>query len=306
MNNSVSIGLWFVAGLALLPLIWSVFRILTLTVDEESAVILNRFGKTFRILREPGFTFLPERILPWVTTHTVSLKRDFRHYDEIHVNDCRGTTIVIDVWIEFRVVSPEKSLFHIENWEGSLQSLLTNSTTSILGTFEFQQILSNRSELGSMLKADIADETARWGLEINLVFISKLSLLADVSEQLFNTVAARLEKAKSDIEEVGRLEALTLEAETSAKVSALVAEAKGQHALGVSRVYKKLSQHPDVFKGYKQLYALSVLKPQRTVLFQGFGTEEFSAIEAAMTVPIGEVSAPVMQHKANGFESNMQ
>lgn len=285
MNTQLLMFAAFVSGLALIPLMIRLVRSVSFNVEDETAVVVSSFGKMVGMVREPGFHFWPAKILPWTKVRELSLKRDFRTYESIHVNDCRGTTVVIDLWIEFRIVNPEKALFQIEDWERALQSLLTNSTTSILGTFEFNQILSNRSELSQTLKKDISDETSRWGLEIDLVFISKLSLLPDVSQQLFDTVAARLEKATADIEELGRLEAATLEAETAAKISGLVAEAKGQYALGVGRAYQRLSKNHELFAAYRELYDLSLMKPHRTIAFQGFGEQELSAIEAAMTIP---------------------
>ncbi len=278
----------FACGLLLVPVLIALAKAMTLTVEDETALIVSRFGRMVKLIRKPGLHFWPEKILPWSQVRELSLKRDFRTYESIHVNDCRGTSVVIDLWLEFRIANPEKAIFQVEDWERALQSLLTNSTTSILGTFEFSQILSNRIELSQTLKEDICAETSRWGLEIDLVFISKLSLLPDVSQQLFDTVAARLEKATADIEELGRLEAATLEAETASKISSLVAEARGQYALGVGRAYHRLAKNGELFNAYQELYDLSVVKPQRTVAFHGFANQELSAAEAAMTIPLME------------------
>ncbi len=291
-------------GLSILPFIRLLVHWCSVEVEDETAVILTRFGKLIRTIREPGLHFWFEKILPWSKAYSVSLKRDYRQYEQIHVNDCRGTTIIIDLWIEFSIRSPEKALFQVENWEKSLQSILTCSATSILGTFEFSKILSNRSELGRTLKDDIKTEISRWGLEIDLVFISKLSLLPDVSQQLFDAVAARLEKAKADIEEAGRLEAQLLEAETLAKVAALEAEAKGQYSLSIGRAYGKLSSNQQILSAYQELYELSLMKPQRTIAFQGFTNHELTAMEAAMVMATKEEN--LRENYAMGFSQQKQ
>src|SRR5688572_12880969 len=119
-------GLAFIVGLAFLPCFSLLFKMFTIEVEDETAVILSRFGKLLRTVREPGLHFWPEKILPWTKATSISIKRNFRHYEEINVNDRRGTTVIIDLWIEFSVVSPEKVLFQVENSERALQSLLTN------------------------------------------------------------------------------------------------------------------------------------------------------------------------------------
>ncbi|KAB8033165.1 SPFH domain-containing protein [Fluviispira multicolorata] len=306
MNHDfLQLILGIISGSIIIPLIILISRSFYIQVENETNVLLCRFGKLIKIYQEPGIHLCFEKILPTTQTIVVSLKKDFRRFEEIHVNDCRGTTIIIDLWIEFKILYPEKAVFQVENLEKSLQSILTSTATSILGTFEFKQILSNRNALNQKLKDEIKNETLRWGIVIDLIFISKLSLLPEVSQQLFDAVAARLEKAKADIEEVGRLDAQLLEAETSSQVAALIAEAKGQYSLSIGNAYYKLSQNPELFDAYKKLYEFSLLKPHRTVAFQGFGAEELTSMEAAMTlVTLPEESIVNNSSNQNVFGQN--
>lgn len=274
-----------IIGAISIPLLILIFRFFTLEVEDESVLVVTNFGKMKQIFKTPGLHFFPKKMLPWIKLYEISLKRDYRHYEKIHVNDCRGTTLIIDLWIEFKITEPEKALFQVENWEKSLQSLLTSSGASILGSFEFYQILTNRTELGLILKKDLEAETARWGIQIELIFISKLSLLPDVSQQLFDAVAARLEKAKGDIQEAGRLEVEYLEAITASQVAALEAEAKGQYSLAIGRAYSQLSIYPGLLDAYIELHKLSLVKPHRTISFQGFKEHGITSTDAAMFMP---------------------
>lgn len=275
----------FLLGLSLLSVVRIIFNSLTVQVDSETAVLLIRFGKLVQIRKESGLWFCPEKGLPWVKLVEVSLQRDFRQYQNIHINDFRGTTVIVDFWIEFSIVDPEKALFKVEDWEQSLKSLLTHSATSILCTQEFNKILCNRHELGIILRNDIQAETARWGLEIEMVMIQKVSLLPEVSRQMFATVAAKLERTKAHVEEEGRLRVALLEAETSSKVAELVAEAKGQYPEAIGRAYSQISKNPAVFNAYQELHDLTLLRPHKTVMFQGFSKGEIREVDAAMLHP---------------------
>ena len=102
---------------------------------------------------------------------------------------------------------------------------------------------------------------------------------------MFQAVAARLERAKADVEEEGRLRIQLLEAKTSAQVAALVSEAKTQYSLAIGRAYEKLSQNAVVYKSYRELYNLSLVRPHRTVSFSGFSEGEVRAMDAAMVSP---------------------
>ena len=276
--------LGIIAGVLFIPTLYLIFKSIVIQLENENNDLICRFGKLKKIIKKPGFHFWLDKVMPWTQVIIVSLKKDFRCFEEIHINDCRGTTLIIDIWFEFHIQDPIKAVFQVENLEKFLESILSSSATSVLGTYEFNYILANRHELNEVLKTDIAKELERWGIHIELIFISRLSLLPEVSKQLFETVAAKLEKTKADIEEKGRLDAQLLEAETSSKVASLIAEAKGQYSLCISRAYENLSHNPELFNSYKKLYELSLVKPHRTVVFQGFGIDELTSIEAAMTM----------------------
>ncbi|BBH53544.1 SPFH domain-containing protein [Fluviispira sanaruensis] len=298
--------LGIVFGTFTIPLIFLICKAFIIQVDNETNILMCRFGKLVKIFKKPGLHFCFEKILPTCQTISVSLKKDFRTFEEIHINDLSGTTIIIDLWVEFNITCPVKAAFQVENLEKSLQSTLTSAATSILGTLEFKQILSNRNALNQKIKDEIKNETLRWGITVDKIFISKLSLLPEVSQQLFDTVAARLEKAKADIEEVGRLDAQLLEAETSSKVAALVAEAKGQYSLCIGNAYQKLAQNPELFDAYTKLYEYSLIKPHRTIAFQGFSDEEMFAMQGSLPQILSyDETSTFNPHTQNHFMQNI-
>ncbi len=283
-SNEMLFLVAFIVGLLLLPAVFVLFRGLTIQVEDEESIVVTKFGRLSKVLSQPGLHWCWDKLFPWTTIQALSLKRDFMNCEKINVNDCRGTTVVIDLWIEFRVVNPERALFSVSDWELGLKSIVTSAATSILGTFDFSRILTDRNELGAIIREQIKNETIRWGIEVDLLFISRLSLLSNVSQQLFDTVAARIERAKADIDETGRLNAQLLEAETSAAVASLVAEAKSQYGIAVSRAYASLKLNPEIFTAYKELFELSQVRAQRAVVFEGFGAGEISALDAVMAV----------------------
>ncbi|AKV01675.1 Putative stomatin/prohibitin-family membrane protease [Labilithrix luteola] len=272
-------------GAALLPLLAVLLRAVTIEVEDEEAVLVTSFGKLVQQIRTPGLHVLVTRLLPWVEVRRVPLRRDFRHFKNVHVNDARGTTVIVDLWVEYRIADPEKAVFSVTDWDRSLQNLVSHAATSILGSREFRQILCDRTELSTLLQNDISAETERWGLAVELVFIRNVSLLPGVSQQFFEAIAARLERAKAHVEESGRLAVAQLEADTAMRVAALVAEAKGQYPAAIGRALVDIKKSPRVFDAYNTLYELSLLRPHRTVTFRGFSPEELRAVDAAMLVP---------------------
>ncbi len=275
----------FVLGVGLIPVGWMLKMLMSVEVASETSAVVTKFGIVNRVIEEPGLHWLVDRVLPWVKVIAVSKQMDFREYRGISVNDSRGTTIVVDLWAEFKITDPRKALFQVENWEESFQSLLFHSATSILGTREFKDILANRTELGNLICEDICEETARWGVDVDMVYVSKLSLLPEVSSQMYQAVSAQLSQAKMWIEENGRIRVAMLQAGTEAEVASLVAEARAQYPLAVSKAYQEVGGEPEVLAAYKELHRLSLIQPQRAIAFRGFGSKDISALDAAMLVP---------------------
>jgi regulator of protease activity HflC (stomatin/prohibitin superfamily) len=137
----------------------------------------------------------------------------------------------------------------------------------------------------------VSAETERWGISIEQVFVRNITLLPEVSQQVFGTVAARLERARAVLVERGRLDAAQLEADTAKKVATLVATAKGQYPLAVGRALERLRRSPKVFEAYNELYELSQLRGARTVAFRGFDGKDLRALDAAM-LPDPAANAP--------------
>jgi regulator of protease activity HflC (stomatin/prohibitin superfamily) len=282
-NNLFVFGI--LLGIAILPFVALASRLFRVEVEDGEAVLVTRFGRLVAKLDRPGWHWLLDRFMPWTKTYRVSLQSDFRDFPNICINDARGTTVVVDVWLEFRVIDPAKATFEIADWNHALKNLVSHAVISILGNREFQHILADRTELGEMLRKDIGAETARWGIQVEMAFIKNISLLPEVSQQLFHAVASRLERAKADLEEHGRQRVMMLQAETSARIAELVGEAKGQYPAAVGRAYAALKRKPASFAAYTELYELSMMRPQQTVAFKDFEPGEMRAVEAAMLQP---------------------
>lgn len=288
--QTLQLVIGLVLGGLLIPAIVLLVRGTTIFVEDEEAVLVTAFGKLIQTIKTPGLHVLIAKLMPWISHTRVSLRRDFRHFKNVHVNDARGTTVIVDLWVEFRVSDPAKAIFSVTDWDHALQNLVSHAATSILGSREFREILCDRTELGELLEKDIAAETDAWGLTIELVFIRNVSLLPEVSRQMFDTIAARLERVKADVQERGRLEVAQLEADTAVRVASLVAEAKGQYPAAVGRALASMKPTVAVFDAYNELYELSLVRPHRTIAFRGFGNGELRATDATM-IPIEGTAA---------------
>lgn len=270
------------SGVVGLTMVGVVGKAVTVSVEDEHVALVTHFGKLVEKFDKPGLKVVPTRWLPWVKVHHVSLARDYRIIHELHINDARGTTVSIDLWMEQRVIDAEKFLFATEDAEQATQNVVVHAAMSILGGRDFQQILDDQSDLGRQLQKEASAETERWGIAVEQVFVRNVSLLPEVSQQVFGTVAARLERARAVLVEKGRLDAAQLEADTAKRMATLVGTAKSQYPLAVGRALERLKKSPKVFEAYNELYELSQVRGARTVAFRGFDGKDVRALDAAM------------------------
>ncbi len=285
LNDDALLFIGFVLGGSTPPILAAIYRLLNVMVDEREVVLVSRFGKLVNTIDKPGWHFMLDRWMPWAQIHRVSTKREFRTIAGVVVNDARGTTVTVDVFLEFRILDPFKATFSVVDWERALTSLVSHSVTSALGNRQFEAILSDRSSLADSVRREITEETERWGIGLERLMIRGVTVLPEVSHEMMRSVAARIERWKADIEEDGRQRVALLEARTSLEIAKLVAEARSQYPAAMGRAFSRLKATPAVCKAYNELYELSLLHPQRTVAFVGFDNDEMRATDAAMIVP---------------------
>jgi regulator of protease activity HflC (stomatin/prohibitin superfamily) len=260
------------------------FNKTTEQVEDETEVFILNMGLVKKRLTQPGLHWIPEKIFPWVQSINISKQIDFRTYRNIQVSDHYGTTVIVDLWVEFHISDPYKALFSVENWSEVLESLVIHSTGSILSSQKVEEIIRHRNELSEQLKQTMASETERWGITLSSAMIQNVSLLPEVSKQFFKSVAARIERTKALIEEEGRISVAQLEAQTHFKVAELNSLAKTQMPLEIGSAYGKLALNPKLLKSYQEYWDLIHLDPRKTVTFNGFTHSPISAVEASMAI----------------------
>lgn len=275
----------FLGGAVLVPLLVLLIKLVHVRVNEREVVLVTRFGRLAATLKDAGWHFVPDRALPWVDLKRVSLRREYKNIQTVCVNDHNGTTVLVDLFLEYRIVDAARASFSVVDWERGLTNVVSHAALSVLGNRKFEEILGERGTLAAELRRETSEEIERWGIRIERVLLRNVALLPEISHQVVRSVAARLERWKADIEEDGRQRVAMLGARTSAEIATLVAEARAAYPLALGRAFEELKQKPRVCAAYNELYELSLLHPQRMLSFVGFKEGEVRPVDAAMLMP---------------------
>lgn len=276
----MSIDMSLLIGVAIIPTVVLVgvflFKRFAVVTPEGHEVIELRFGKLERRWKDAGLVGSLKRIVPWNTWITVSRQWDERVYRAIETNDNQGTIVQVDLRVTFRIVDADKALFAVDDWESALESTTLHEAAAQLAGKDRSLFLRSAPELCTMLTTAVTDDMVAYGIEIHDVRIMNVEFRPEVTRQMFEAVAAKLEVAKAEYEERGRTDAALLLARTEQRVAELEARAKTESLKAVGRAYEQLRKRPEVFQAYTNLYRLSQLDPSRVVSFDGFEDGELS------------------------------
>jgi regulator of protease activity HflC (stomatin/prohibitin superfamily) len=252
------------------------FKRFAVANPEGHEVLQLRFGKLHHRTTTPGLLGAVRRFVPYDNYITVSRQWDERVYRAIETNDNHGTIVQVDLRVTFRIKDGEKALFAVDDWESALESTTLHEAAAQLAGKDRALFLRCAPELSELLRASVPAAMTAYGIEVHDVRIMNVEFRPEVTRQMFETVAAKLEVAKAEYEERGRTDAALLLARTEQRVAELEARAKTESLKAVGRAYQQLRARSEVFEAYEHLYRLSQLDPSRVVSFDGFEDGELS------------------------------
>ncbi len=280
---------WMLLGIltvAVFPLFgWLLWRSVTKELYPGETLLVLRFGKLARCHSDPGLYFIWDKSSPWTQLIRVSRRLDYELLTDLEVHDAGGTSVKVDVLVEYRVVDPVKASFNVENLPQSLANAASHSVIAFLGAHQLKEIIRDSGQLSAKVRAELKQEADSWGIETEKIILCNVKPSGLAMEQLLTEVAARLEKAKARIEEDGRQEVALIEARTTEQVAERTAIAKGCYLHEIGKGYAELRQHSEVYNAYCQLHELVLLRPNQTVAFRGFSADDVRPAEAMFFEP---------------------
>lgn len=269
-------------GIVTIPFLWWLVGVFSVDVREAHAVLITSFGKLVKTYTQTGHHWCFTKPLPWLEVHEVSVQLQSETYKHLSIHDRHGTSLLVDIWLQYQVIDPERLLFSVNDWSSAVRSSLVNGITSTFSDETFNEILSNRSALEADFRPELESDLLRWGISVKKIMILNITVLPELNRQILQGVAAHLERKKAVIDEEARVEAQKIHANTQLKTSALKAEAGVQNALSVSQAYKELKQNSQVFDSYEKLYGLSLYKSENLLVFEGFDKNAISTGDALL------------------------
>lgn len=254
-------GLYIVAAFVILA-IYTVIKGVRV-VPQGYKHIVQRLGKYHGTLT-PGLNF----IIPFVdsVTHQLTTKDIVMDIPEQEVITQDNAVIVANAIAYINIVSPEKAVYGVEDYNLAIQKLIQTGLRSIIGEMSLDSALSSRDLIKEKLKASISDDISDWGITLKTVEIQDINpsqtMQASMEEQSAaerqrRAAVTRAEGAKQAaiLEADGRLEASRRDAE--AKI--LLADASGKAIESITAAIKDKELPATFLLGEKYIEAMREL-----------------------------------------------
>ncbi|PID41912.1 MAG: hypothetical protein CSB48_12900 [Proteobacteria bacterium] len=192
-------------------------------VPQGSKHIVQRLGK-FHATLTPGLNI----IIPYIdnVSYKVTTKDIVLDIPSQEVITEDNATIVANAVAYINIVSPEKAVYGVENYEWAIQNLVQTALRSIVGELKLDEALSSRDKIKAKLKEAISDDIADWGINLKTVEIQDINPSQTMQAAMEEQAAAERQRRATVTRAEGEKQAAILEADGRLEASKRDAQAQ--------------------------------------------------------------------------------
>ncbi|MGD9016519.1 MAG: SPFH domain-containing protein [Desulfobacterales bacterium] len=208
-------------------------------VPQGSKHVVQRLGKFHKTL-PPGLNI----IVPYIDTvaYKVTTKDIVLDIPSQEVITRDNAVIIANAVAYINIISPEKSVYGVEDYRLAIQNLVQTSLRSIVGEMDLDDALSSRDQIKTKLKEAISDDIADWGITLKTVEIQDINPSDTMQKAMEEQAAAERGRRATVTRADGEKAAAILEAEGRLEASKRDAQAKVVLAEASQRAIQKVAE----------------------------------------------------------------
>jgi len=192
-------------------------------VPQGSKHVVQRLGKYHKTL-SPGLNI----IVPYFDSVAFRVTAKDIVFDipaqEVITRD--NVVMIVNAVAYINIVSPEKAVYGVENYQIAIQTLVQTTLRSIIGDLALDEALSSRDQIKVKLKASISDDIADWGITLKTVEIQDIKPSPTMQKAMEEQAAAERARRATVTRAEGEKQAVVLGAEGRLEASRRDAEAQ--------------------------------------------------------------------------------
>jgi regulator of protease activity HflC (stomatin/prohibitin superfamily) len=192
-------------------------------VPQGHKWVVQRLGKYHNSLN-PGLNI----IIPYIDSvaYKVTTKDIVLDIPSQEVITRDNAVIIANAVAYINIISPEKAVYGVEDYEVAIQTLVQTTLRSIIGEMDLDDALSSRDKIKAHLKNAISDDIADWGITLKTVEIQDINPSGTMQQAMEEQAAAERARRATVTRADGDKQAAILEAEGRLEASRRDAEAQ--------------------------------------------------------------------------------
>lgn len=208
-------------------------------VPQGSKHVVQRLGKYNKTLG-PGLNI----IIPYIDSvaYKVTTKDIVLDIPSQEVITRDNAVIIANAVAYINIVSPEKAVYGVDNYQIAIQTLVQTSLRSIVGEMDLDDALSSRDQIKSRLKTAISDDIADWGIIMKTVEIQDINPSQTMQAAMEEQAAAERQRRATVTRADGEKAAAILQAEGRLEASKRDAQAKVVLAEASQQAIQKVTE----------------------------------------------------------------
>ncbi len=226
-------------ALAILALIVLLIFMGVKMVPQGYAYTIERFGRYVRTF-QPGLGLLVPII--YRVGHKVNMMEQVLDILPQQIITADNANVTVDGIVFYQIFDPAKSSYEVNNLEHAILNLTMTNLRSVCGSFQLDDLLSKRDEIGARLLNIVDDATNAWGVKVLRVEIKDINPPTDLINAMNLQMTAERRKRAQITEAQGAKESEILEAEGAKTAAFLRAEAREREAMAEAKSTQMVSE----------------------------------------------------------------
>lgn len=179
-------------------------------VPQSEKHVVERFGR-LRAVLGPGINF----IVPFLdrVRHKVSILERQLPTSKQDAITSDNVLVQVDTSVFYRILEPEKTVYRIRDVDGAITTTVAGIVRSGIGEMELDEVQSNRQELISRIKEQVANAVDDWGIEVTRAEILDVNLDQATREAMLQQLNAERERRAAVTRAEGQKRAVELNAD---------------------------------------------------------------------------------------------
>jgi len=189
----------FAALVAVVLLLLSGFRI----AAQYKRAVVFRLGR-YRATKGPGLYWIIP-LIEWQTMLDLRTVTDDVESQETITKD--NVPVKVDAVVWYRIVSPESAVMEVQDVRLAITQVALTALRNVIGEHSLDDILKEREQMTTIMRAAIDGITAPWGIKVEMVEMKDVEIPQTMQRAMAQEAEALREKRARIIKAQAELEA---------------------------------------------------------------------------------------------------